>query len=58
MKIDQTVERVHKIRREISEKCDHDTRKLVEYYIKYQEKYKDRLIGEPEFEKHYIEQEN
>lgn len=55
MRTDQTVERIHKIRQEISEKCYHDTRKLVEYYIKYQEKYKDRLIGEPEFNRHYIE---
>lgn len=46
MMTDQTVERIRKVRHEISERFDHDTRKLIEYYIKYQEKYKDRLIGE------------
>lgn len=51
MKIDPTIERIRKIRHEISQQCDHDTRKLLEYYMKYQKKYKDRLIKRPEIVK-------
>ena len=44
MKADPTIDRIRKIRSQISAECNHDTRKLVEYYIKYQQKYKNRLI--------------
>ncbi len=44
MKTDPTIDRIRKIRHEISEECSHDTRKIVEYYMKYQQKYADRLI--------------
>lgn len=55
MRSDQTVERIRKIRHEISEQCDHDSKKLIEYYIKYQEKHKDRFIEKPISEKHYVD---
>jgi hypothetical protein len=44
MRTDPTIERIRKIRHEISEECNHDTRKIVEYYIEYQQKYADRLM--------------
>ena len=44
MKTDQTVERICKIRHGISEECEHDSRKLIEYYIRYQKKHKSRFI--------------
>jgi len=44
MKTDLTIDRIRKIRHEISEEYNHDTRKIVEYYMKYQKKYADRLI--------------
>jgi len=44
MRVDQTVERIRKIRHEISEQCEHDSKRLIEYYIKYQAKYRDRLV--------------
>jgi len=44
MRTDPTIDRIRKIRHEISEECNHDTRKIVEYYMKYQQKYADRLM--------------
>ncbi len=44
MRTDPTIDRIRRIRHEISEECNHDTRKIVEYYMKYQQKYADRLI--------------
>jgi len=44
MRTDPTIDRIRKIRHEISEECNHDTRKIVEYYMKYQQNYADRLI--------------
>ncbi len=32
MRPDPTIERIRHIRHEISEQCDHDPKKLVEYY--------------------------
>ncbi len=46
MKTDPTIDRIRKIRHEISEEYDHDPRKLIEYYINYQQKYK-KLIKTP-----------
>ncbi|WPD23346.1 MAG: hypothetical protein SD837_02035 [Candidatus Electrothrix scaldis] len=39
MKIDPTVDRIRKVRHAISVQCDHNPRKSVDYYMKYQEKY-------------------
>jgi hypothetical protein len=44
MRTDPTIERIRKIRHEISDECNHDTRKMVEYYMKYQQKYANRLL--------------
>jgi hypothetical protein len=44
MRTDPTIDRIRKIRHEISEECNHDTRKIIEYYMKYQQKYADRLM--------------
>lgn len=47
MQPDPTVERIRQIRHEISKQCDHDPKKLVEYYKKYQTKFSERLIKNP-----------
>lgn len=47
MKTDPTIERIRQIRHQISEKCGHDPQKLVEYYMKYQQQYADRLVSFP-----------
>jgi hypothetical protein len=44
MRTDPTIDRIRRIRHEISEECNHDTRKLIEYYMKYQQKYAERLM--------------
>jgi hypothetical protein len=46
MKTDPTIDRIRKIRHEISEEFDHDPKKLIEYYVKHQQKYK-KLIKAP-----------
>jgi hypothetical protein len=42
--IDPVIHEVREIRHRISARLDHDPTKLVEYYIKFQEQYSDRLI--------------
>ena len=44
MEQDATIERIRRIRHEISEECKHDPKKLVGYYIKYQQKFSGRII--------------
>jgi len=44
MKPDLTLARVREARRRISEKCDHDPKRLVEYYLKLQEQQRDRVF--------------
>lgn len=41
---DPVIARVRKARHRISERCGHDPAKLVEYYMKLQERHADRLI--------------
>lgn len=36
---------VRAARRQISKQFDHDPRKLIEYYMKLQQQYRDRLVG-------------
>jgi hypothetical protein len=43
MKEDPTIERIRKTRHDISEQCDHDPKKLIEYYKNYQKKSKNKL---------------
>lgn len=45
MQPDPTLARICEARHQISEKCGHDPKKLVEYYMKLQEeRYADRLV--------------
>ena len=45
---DPTIARIREARRSISEKCGHDPKRFVEYYMKLQkEKYADRLVQSP-----------
>ena len=41
---DVAIEEIHELRRRISAQCDNDPARLVAYYIKLQEQYRDRLI--------------
>lgn len=41
---DQPIDEIRELRRRISERFDHDPARLVAYYIKLQELYRDRLI--------------
>lgn len=41
---DQPIEEIRELRRQISARFDHDPARLVEYYVKLQEQYRDRLI--------------
>lgn len=49
---DPTIDRIRATRHKISEACDHETKKLVEYYMKYQQKYADRLVKKNESPKY------
>lgn len=44
MKDDPTITRIREVRHSISEKCGHDPKKLVEYYIQLQKKHEGRFI--------------
>ena len=41
---DPVIDEVREIRHRISARVDHDPAKLVEYYMKFQEQYRDRLV--------------
>lgn len=41
------LERVRKAREEISAACDNDPKKLIEHYMKLQERHRDRLVWGP-----------
>ena len=41
---DAPIDEVREVRRRISARFDHDPARLVAYYIKMQEEYRDRLI--------------
>jgi hypothetical protein len=38
------LERIRRVRHEISQECGHDPRRLVEYYMELQKAHADRLI--------------
>lgn len=44
MKDDPTILRIREARHKISERCGHDPKRLVEYYMKLQEQHRDRLV--------------
>ena len=49
---DPVVEEVREARRRASQACGHDAARLVEYYMRLQEKYQDRLLASgPEVER-------
>lgn len=41
---DPVIDEIREVRHEISARFDHDPAKLVAYYIKLQEQYRDRLL--------------
>jgi hypothetical protein len=45
--VDDAVEEVRKIRRQISARFDHDPVKLVEHYMERQRRHGNRLIDKP-----------
>jgi hypothetical protein len=47
MEPDSPIQRVRKARMAISAHCDHDPKKLIEYYMNLQERHKDWLVFEP-----------
>lgn len=42
---DPVVEEMRESRRRVSQACGHDAARLVEHYMRLQERYKDRLLG-------------
>jgi hypothetical protein len=48
MESDSPLQRVRKARMAISAECNYDPQKLVEYYMKLQERHRDRLVCKPE----------
>lgn len=44
---DPAIDEVREVRRQISEQFEHDPARLVEYYIKLQERHRDRLLPSP-----------
>jgi hypothetical protein len=44
MKNDQPIEEIREVRRSISARFEHDPARLVAYYVKLQEQYRDRLV--------------
>jgi hypothetical protein len=41
---DQPIDEIRELRRRISARFEHDPARLVAYYVKLQEQYRDRLI--------------
>ena len=50
MKDDPTIARIREVRHRISQQFEHDPKKLVEHYLRLQERHKERLLdlAEPE----------
>jgi hypothetical protein len=50
---DPIIDEIRRVRHRISEECGHDPKTLVEYFMKIQEQYRDRLIKpDPDSETH------
>ena len=45
---DPVVDDVREVRHQISERFGHDPVRLLEYYMEFQEQYRDRLVTAPE----------
>jgi DNA polymerase/3'-5' exonuclease PolX len=48
MQEDQAIAEIREVRRQISEECGHDPRKLVTYYKELQLRHKERLLAAEE----------
>ena len=48
MKDDPTIQRIRDARHRISEKNQHDPRKVVQYYVELQKKYENRISSQEE----------
>jgi hypothetical protein len=46
-KTEDPIDRIRRVRHEISAKFDHDPRKLVEHYMELQKRHAERLITAP-----------
>lgn len=46
-KTEGPIDQIRRVRHEISEKFDHDPRKLVEHYMELQKRHEERLITSP-----------
>jgi hypothetical protein len=44
---DPLIDEIRAVRHQISEEVGHDPAKLIEYYMKLQERHKDRLVDSP-----------
>jgi hypothetical protein len=44
---DPVIDEIREIRHRISERCNHDPAQLVAYYMKLQERHRDRLLEPP-----------
>ena len=42
---DPTIDEIRKIRHQISQRFNHDPERIIEYYIKLQQKYQNRLTN-------------
>jgi hypothetical protein len=51
MQDDPAIERVREVRHRISQQCEHDPKKLVEYYLRLQERHRERLLKAAQAEK-------
>ena len=47
MKTDPAIQEIRAVRKAISAKYGHDTRKLVQHYIEHQKQFADRLVTTP-----------
>lgn len=45
MKTESTIERIRRVRHEISEECNHDPKKLVAYFQRLQQSHRDKLVS-------------
>ena len=48
---DAVIDEIREVRHQISARVDHDPARLVEYYMKLQEQYQDRLVSVSETSK-------
>jgi len=57
MQPDSPMVRVRKARCQISEECGNDPKRLVEYFMKLQERHKDRLVNTTDTKAHKLPKE-